>query len=76
LSYELNAGLWIVNWIAKAVPAYRGRGQQAPGDARAQRQAGRPPISHPREIKAWIERSYVPISFPIEDRYVAGDDSS
>jgi FAD-linked oxidoreductase len=28
-----------------------------------------------REIKAWIDRSHVPISFPIEYRYVAAEDS-
>ena len=28
-----------------------------------------------REVKAWIDQSHVPISFPIEYRYVAGEDS-
>jgi FAD-linked oxidoreductase len=27
------------------------------------------------EVKAWLDRSHVPISFPIEYRYVAGEDS-
>jgi FAD/FMN-containing dehydrogenase len=75
LSYELNAGLWIVNWIAKAVPASaaaisRLQATLAPSGKRVDR-----PYRIPREIKAWIERSHVPISFPIEYRYVAGDDS-
>ena len=28
-----------------------------------------------REIKAWIDKSHVPISFPIEYRYAAAEDS-
>jgi len=94
-----NAGLWVVNSVAKAVPASaptisRLQATLAPTGDRVDRpyrilatprlvkllecEYSVPAEAGPdclREIKAWIDRSHVPISFPIEYRYVAGDDS-
>ena len=94
-----NAGLWIVNSIAKAVPPSadaisRLQAALAPTGERVDRpyrllatprlvklletEYSVPAEAGPdclREIKAWIDKSHVPISFPIEYRYVAADDS-
>jgi FAD-linked oxidoreductase len=94
-----NGGLWVVNSLARAVPASAGaisrlQAALAPTGERVDRpyrilatprlvkllecEYSVPAESGPdclREIKAWIDRSHVPISFPIEYRYVAGDDS-
>lgn len=94
-----NAGLWIVNSIAKAVPPFadaisRLQAALAPTGGRVDRpyrllatprlvklletEYSVPAEAGPdclREIKAWIDKSHVPISFPIEYRYVAAEDS-
>ena len=94
-----NAGLWIVNSIARALPSSAGaisRLQAAltPVGTRVDRsyrllatprlvklvecEYSVPAEGGPdclREIKAWIDKSHVPISFPIEYRYVAAEDS-
>jgi FAD-linked oxidoreductase len=94
-----NAGLWIVNSVAKAVPQSadlisRLQAALAPSGEKVDRpyrilatprlvklvecEYSVPAEAGPdclREVKAWIDRSHVPISFPIEYRYVAAEDA-
>jgi FAD-linked oxidoreductase len=94
-----NAGLWILNSLARAVPASadaisRLQATLAPSGTRVDRpyrilatprlvklletEYSVPAEAGPdclREVKAWIDRSHVPISFPIEYRYVAAEDA-
>ncbi len=94
-----NAGLWIVNSIARALPGSadaisRLQAALTPVGTRVDRpyrllatprlvklmecEYSVPAEAGPdclREIKAWIDKSHVPISFPIEYRYVAAEDS-
>jgi FAD-linked oxidoreductase len=94
-----NAGLWLVNSVARAAPASADaisglQARLAPAGERVDRpyrllatprlvkllecEYAIPAEAGPeclREVKAWIDRSHVPISFPIEYRYVAADDS-